>query len=153
MKIVMRDPATLKPYENNPKEHPPGQITAIAQSITNFGFDQPVVVDQNDVIVKGHGRTLAAIQLGLKSIPVIVTERSKVDVQLNRILDNHLTSRDYEHHNLSVDLTALDMSGVLASSLYSLADIPQTYAVQPRSEASLFSLVTKHKCPSCNYRW
>jgi ParB-like chromosome segregation protein Spo0J len=153
MNIIMRDPAKLIPHPNNPKLHPDEQVDAIAQSITNFGFDQPIVIDAQGVIIKGHGRRLAAMKLGMKSVPVIVSEGDKQAAKLNRILDNHLTSRDYDQYNLREDLTALNLQGALGMALFEEKDIPQQYSLVPKSEASLFSLVTKHKCPKCGYRW
>jgi len=50
------------PYNKNAKIHPDNQIDIIAESINRFKFDQPIVIDENSVIIKGHGRLLAAKQ-------------------------------------------------------------------------------------------
>jgi hypothetical protein len=55
-RIEWRDPASLTPYSNNAKTHPSEQIDKIAASIAAFGFDQPIVVDGDGVIIKGHSR-------------------------------------------------------------------------------------------------
>lgn len=70
--IVMRKVTDLKPFPNNPKEHTPAQIDAIAANIREFGFDQPALIDENDTILKGHGRHQAAPKAGRDEIPTIV---------------------------------------------------------------------------------
>lgn len=62
----------LKPFERNPNEHGQVQIDGLAAAIQQFGFLVPVVVDKRGVIADGHGRVLAAKQLGLKRVPVVV---------------------------------------------------------------------------------
>ena len=62
------------PYTRNAKQHPPEQIDQIASSIQAFGFNDPVAVDENRIIIEGHGRHLAARKLGLEKIPVIRLE-------------------------------------------------------------------------------
>ena len=57
----------LKPYAGNPKDHPPAQIAQIKASIEQFGFNVPILVDGDDVIVAGHGRVIAAGELGFKT--------------------------------------------------------------------------------------
>jgi ParB-like chromosome segregation protein Spo0J len=69
MQIDMRDLATLKPYPHNPRlnDH---AVDAVAASIRAFGFRQPIVVDEDGVIVVGSTRYKAAVQLGLQAVPV-----------------------------------------------------------------------------------
>ena len=55
----------LKPYSRNAKKHPDEQVEHIANSIREFGFRQPLVIDRDGVLVIGHGRLLAAKKLGL----------------------------------------------------------------------------------------
>ena len=56
MKITMQKIETLLPYKRNPKAHPPEQVQKIAASITEFGFLVPLVIDNESVIIAGHGR-------------------------------------------------------------------------------------------------
>lgn len=65
--IVYRDPADLIPYEMNAKKHDEQQIRDLAAAIKKRGFDQPITVDKNDVIITGHGRREAAILLDLSA--------------------------------------------------------------------------------------
>lgn len=90
-KIEMIKTEDLRPYQNNPKAHPPEQIDLITESIKEFGFQVPVLTDKDNVIMAGHGRHLAAQQLGLKTIPVIRADDLTPDqIRAYRIMDNKL---------------------------------------------------------------
>jgi len=71
MKIENINISELIPYANNAKEHPQEQIGQIASSISEFGFNDPIAIDDKNVIIEGHGRLLAAQKLGLKEVPII----------------------------------------------------------------------------------
>lgn len=64
----------LKPYEKNPRTHPAGQIEQIRKSIREFGFTNPILVDEDGLIVAGHGRLQAAQAEGLAELPAIVMD-------------------------------------------------------------------------------
>lgn len=90
-KITILPVSKLNPYENNPKEHPEKQVQQIANSIREFGFIIPIVVDKNHVIVAGHGRYEAAKLLGLKHVPTMVAHHlSDAQVRAYRLADNQL---------------------------------------------------------------
>lgn len=82
----------LLPYAGNPRTHPADQIARIAGSIARFGWTVPVLVDERSVVIAGHGRLLAAQQLGLTKVPVIRLDHlSEADARAYRIADNKLT--------------------------------------------------------------
>lgn len=90
--IVYRDPADLIPYEMNAKKHDEQQIRDLAAAIKKRGFDQPITVDKNDVIITGHGRREAAIFAGLERVPVIVRDDlSDDEVRAKRLEDMQIT--------------------------------------------------------------
>lgn len=64
----------LQPYERNARTHSSEQVAQIAASIVEFGFTNPILVDSNDGIIAGHGRLIAAQELGLKTVPVVVLD-------------------------------------------------------------------------------
>jgi len=64
--------ADLVPYAKNVKKHDAAQVAKIVESIQQFGWTQPVVIDESNVIIAGHGRRLAAIQLSIPEVPVVV---------------------------------------------------------------------------------
>jgi DNA modification methylase len=99
----------LKPYENNPKEHPPEQIDRIAMSIQEYGFTVPVVVDGDNEIIMGHGRIMAAKQLGLKEVPCIQRgDLTEGQIRGLRIADNKVAESGWDADALSVELDFLD---------------------------------------------
>lgn len=78
----------IKPYENNPRLNDKA-VDKVAASIKNFGFQAPIIVDKNHVIIAGHTRYKAAKKLGLKDVPVIVAENlSDEQVKAYRLADN-----------------------------------------------------------------
>jgi len=70
--IELRDLTDIKPNPNNAKEHPRSQIDGIVQSIREFGWNDPIAVDEDGMVLEGHGRLLAAKRLNLVRVPVIV---------------------------------------------------------------------------------
>jgi len=90
MKIEELSLASIKPYEKNPRKND-GAVDGVAESIKQFGFQQPIVVDKDNVIVAGHTRYKAAKKLGLKTVPCVrADELTKEQVKAYRILDNKL---------------------------------------------------------------
>src|SRR6202140_4384395 len=82
----------LIPYAKNPRTHSDAQIAQIAASIEAFGFNNPILVDSKAGIIAGHGRLLAARQLGLEEVPVIVLDHLTGNQKRAYILaDNKLT--------------------------------------------------------------
>ena len=67
----MLNPAKLVPYERNPMQHPPEQIDLICRSIKEYGFTIPLLIDENNMILAGHGRQTAALKMGLTQVPAV----------------------------------------------------------------------------------
>ena len=89
MKVQEMDVAAVTPYEKNPRIIPEEAVERVANSIREFGFQQPIVVDKDSVIIVGHTRLLAAKKLGLKKVPVVVaSELSPEKVKAYRLADN-----------------------------------------------------------------
>lgn len=111
MKIELWDIERLIPYEANVKIHDEKQVAKIAESIRRFGWDQPIVVDVNGVIIKGHGRRLAAISLGLDQVPVLVRDDLTEDeVKAARVADNRVAMGDIDTEMLQQELAELNIS-------------------------------------------
>ena len=96
------------PYERNNKIHDDIQIDRIANSIKEFWFTQPIVIDKNNIIIVGHGRLEWAKKLWLTVVPCIRAE-DLTDEQIKkyRILDNKLNESDYNLANLKLELDSL----------------------------------------------
>lgn len=100
--------AELKPYAKNAKLHPPKQIKQIAQSIKEYGFLVPILLTTGDEIVAGHGRILAAQQLGIDTVPAIrATDLTPTQIQAYRLLDNKIVSQEWDNDILKDELTQL----------------------------------------------
>lgn len=108
MKTVLMNPKDIKPYAGNAKKHPRKQIEQVAASIEAFGFQQPVVVDKNLVVIVGHGRLLAAQHLELEKIPVVVADLSPAQARAYRLADNKLNESDWDMDMVLADLKELD---------------------------------------------
>ena len=86
----------IKPYEKNAKKHPAKQIKQVAESIKEFGFNQPIVVDSNNVIIVGHGRFEAAKLLGLQDVPTIQVNLTEEQAKAYRLADNKLNESEWD---------------------------------------------------------
>jgi DNA modification methylase len=86
--VEVRDINTIQPYDRNPQRND-NAVDAVAKSLHEFGFRQPIVVDDNGVIIVGHTRYKAAIKLSLQKIPVhVATDLTPEQVKAYRIADN-----------------------------------------------------------------
>ena len=111
MKVANRNIAELMPYAGNAKKHDSTQIANVAESIRQFGFVQPIVIDQNGVIVIGHCRALAAEKLGMKEVPcVCVDDLTPEQVNALRIVDNKSNESPWDFDILPDELAELDLS-------------------------------------------
>jgi DNA modification methylase len=103
---------TVIPYANNTKKHPVEQINKLASMIAEYGHDVPIVVDADNVIIKGHGRLLACQKLGMTTVPVIVRDDlTPTQVKAARIADNKVAESDWDEDLLRLELTELDELG------------------------------------------
>lgn len=110
--IEWKDIAGVKPYARNAKKHDDKQVANVAESIKQFGWQQPIVCDADGVIIIGHCRLLAAKKLGLKKVPVkTVDNLSDEQVKKLRALDNKLNESDWDFDLLAEDIGKLDFSG------------------------------------------
>jgi hypothetical protein len=105
LKVKYKSTSSIKPYKNNPRKHLSKHIAEIKKSIHQFGFNNPILLDENDEIIAGHGRFYAAKELKLDKVPVIILDHLKPEEKrLYRIADNKLT----ENGQWDVDLLAIE---------------------------------------------
>lgn len=108
LNIVYRQIKDLKPYKKNAKKHNKEQVEQIANSIKEFGFTQPVIVDKNNEVVAGHGRILGAKKAGLKSVPtVMLDELTEEQIKAYRLVDNKLNESEWDYNLLDEELENL----------------------------------------------
>jgi site-specific DNA-methyltransferase (adenine-specific) len=111
MNIVQKNVNDLIPYAKNTKKHDRKQIANVAESIKQYGFVQPVVIDRDGVIVIGHCRVLGAKKLGMKEVPcVCVDDLTPEQVNALRIVDNKSNESDWDMDLLAEELPGLDLS-------------------------------------------
>ena len=112
MKVANRNLTELSPYAGNAKKHDSTQIANVAESIRQFGFVQPIVIDRDGVIVIGHCRALAAEKLGMQEVPcVCVDDLTPEQVNALRIVDNKSNESPWDFDILPDELAELDFSG------------------------------------------
>ncbi|MDQ2879090.1 MAG: ParB/Srx family N-terminal domain-containing protein [Pseudomonadota bacterium] len=81
----------LRPYARNARTHNDRQVALIAQSLETFGFNNPIIAEEDGTIIAGHGRWLAAQQLGLATVPVVrVKHLNRKKILAYRLADNRL---------------------------------------------------------------
>lgn len=113
MKIENLNIETLIPYARNPRKND-AAVDSVAASIQEFGFQQPIVLDKDRVVVVGHTRLLAAKKLGLKTVPCVIADNLTPEkIKAYRLLDNKLAEKatwDYELLELELkELPNFDM--------------------------------------------
>ena len=97
------------PYENNPRTHDKKQIQLLENSITEFDFTNPIIIDESNELLAGHGRLMAAKKLGLETVPSIQIDYLNTEQKrAYRIADNQLTIRgDWDNNLLGLELKDL----------------------------------------------
>lgn len=108
LNIVYRQIKDLKPYKKNAKKHTKEQVEKIANSIKEFGFTQPVIIDKNMSVVAGHGRILGAKKAGIKNVPTVMLEElTEEQIKAYRLVDNKLNESEWDYSLLDEELENL----------------------------------------------
>jgi ParB-like chromosome segregation protein Spo0J len=112
MKVEWRPISSIKPYPNNPRVND-AAVDAVAASIKEFGWRQPVVVDEEGTVIVAHTRLLAAIKLGLTEVPVhVAVGLTPAQVKAYRIADNQsATLSQWDNEKLPIELAELQGMG------------------------------------------
>ena len=145
IKIVMKKIKDITPYWNNPRKNEKA-IDAVMNSIDEFGFKNPIIIDKDGVIISGHTRRLAAIKLGMKEVPCIVgSHLSEAQVKAFRLADNRVS----EIATWDDDLLKEEMKNVLDMDLdiYGF-DIGTVEDIMQEETG-----IKTHKCPKCGCEW
>lgn len=163
MEIIEKKVEDLIPYENNPRKND-SAVQFVANSIKEFGFKVPVVIDKGNTIVCGHTRLKAAQQLGLETVPcVIADDLSEEQIKAFRLADNktsEFASWDFEKLELEMQeieagLANLNMEDFgFGSSGINSAEIDDLFdeeSQRPKKEVT--PAVVHCKCPECGTEW
>lgn len=130
----------VKPYQNNPRKNQ--AVAKVAQSIKDFGFQQPIVVDKDMVVIVGHTRLLGAKKLGLEHVPVVIADLDDAKTKAYRIADNRVNEdsgwdngllQDELNKLLDYDID-LSMTGFTNDELDSLFNKEEIDFIEPVAE-------------------
>lgn len=159
MEIIYKKVDELIPYINNARTHNDEQVSQICASINEYGFTNPILIDEKNSIIAGHGRLLAAKKLKMKEVPCIVlcglTEAQKKayiiadnKMALNAGWDLNLLSLEFENlKELDVDL---NLTGFSADEIENLLGENTDIEDNDYEEQELKENNTRlHKCPEC----
>ena len=159
MEIIYKKINELKPYENNSRTHDESQIKQICESIKEYGWTNPVLIDEKGMIIAGHGRVEAGKKLDIKEVPCIVlsglTEAQKKayviadnKMALNAGWDFNLLSLELENlKELDFDL---ELTGFSADEIDGLLSTNEDIENNDYEEQDLKENNTQlHKCPEC----
>ena len=163
MKIELWPVDKPLPYARNARKIPQSAIDKVAASIKEFGWQQPIVVDVNRVIVVGHVRLLAAKQLGEKRVPVhVATGLTPGQIKAFRLMDNRSHQESGWDMELlgreMAELQALDidvsLTGFDAEEISKFLDSTGSDGKPPESFREYDETIpTEHECPKCGYTW
>jgi site-specific DNA-methyltransferase (adenine-specific) len=157
MEIEKINTDEVKPYENNAKLHPPEQIEQIKKSIKEFGNNDPIAIDENNIIIEGHGRYQALKELGFKEIEVIkLTHLNEQQKKAYILAHNKLTMNtgfDFDTLNLELDsILDFDMSDFGFTLDFQKQD--QMISDSKEFDTNEFSDEKfECECPRCGFRW
>ena len=137
MQIIETPMSEIRPYKRNAKKHDAKQVANVAESIRQYGFVQPIVVDGDGVIVIGHCRYAAAKELGMTTVPcVCVDDLTPAQVDALRIVDNKTNESPWDFDLLSADLPNLDLSAFdFDFGIPSMEESADEESVEPEDQA------------------
>src|SRR3990167_11138882 len=127
----------IKPYEKNAKKHPSKQVEQIANSIKEFGFNQPIVVDKQGVIIVGHGRYEAAKALNLLTVPTLEVDLTEEQAKAYRLADNKLNESEWD-----MGLAIEELKG-LSDELFDLTGFDKDLLISPDEQDDVIPATPK----------
>ena len=157
MKLETRSVASLIPYVNNARTHDEHQVTLLASSIKEFKFCNPVLIDEQNGIIAGHGRVQAAQKLGITEVPTItLSHLSETQKKAYMLADNRLAENaGWNIEMLKIELTGLDdfdisILGFDESELKDILDEMEFSPVSEDEQGKLDEITPFYvTCPHC----
>ncbi len=148
MKVINKNIEDLKPYENNPRFNDDA-VELVKNSIEKFGFKVPMVIDKKNTKVTGHTRYKAALELGLKEVPVVIADDlNEEQIKAFRLADNKVSEKsiwnfellDEELNDLDMDMEEFGFEKIESIDLDSFFE-DNNVVKEPK--------ITMIKCPHC----
>lgn len=160
MNIVEKHITDIRPYEKNPRKNDDA-VKYVAASIKQFGWKVPIVIDKDGVIVAGHTRYKAALELNIKEVPcVIADDLTPEQIKAYRLADNKVAEKafwDFDLLDEELDgIFDLDMSDFGFNISFDDEDVEQVEnedKVPTEFRAFDEDTPTSHRCPRCGYEW
>lgn len=150
--IIYKDIDNLIPYVNNSRTHSDEQVMQIASSIKEFGFTNPILIDEQGGVIAGHGRVLAGKKLGLKEVPTI-TLVGLTDAQKKAyvIADNKLAlNAGWDFETLKYEIECLEELNFDVDELDKIMAMPDFEPATLEEQGKLDELEPKWVCcPKC----
>ena len=142
LKVERRPIAALKPYARNPRTHSPRQVQQIADSIREFRFTNPILIDADGGVIAGHGRLTAAKLLGIERVPTIrLDHMSEAQKRAYVLADNKLAENaGWDRELLALELqylSELDLDFDLTITGFEAADIDVRFKASIRADATM----------------
>lgn len=155
MEILDMPVSEIVPYENNPRNNE-AAVEKVMKSIQEFGFKVPIVVDSDHIVLAGHTRLLAAKELGMKTVPVIVAaDLDEARAKAFRLADNKVSEfSSWDFDKLDEELAGLACLDVLDMSEFGFADTPDiNWDDTPDLNSDNYEEPEKAKlqCPNCGH--
>ena len=143
MEITYRNIDDLIPYENNPRFNDDA-VEYVANSIKEFGFKVPIIIDKDDVIVAGHTRLKACRKLGIQKVPCVTADNlTDEQVAAFRIIDNKTAEAAlWDYEKLEQELQQLDIDMTLFGFYYSKD-------IEPFDMDLIGNDYVEYECPAC----
>lgn len=145
--------AELIPYSNNARTHSDEQVAKLAASIKEFGFNNPVLIDEQNGIVAGHGRVMAARKLGLLTVPCLVLDHlSDAQRRAYVLADNRLAlDASWDQQLLGIEIERLMTDGFDLSLTGFDPEEINAGDDEPEDEAEAATPKERAVCPKCGY--
>ena len=149
MEIVEKKLSELKPYKNNPKRHSKEQIDYLANSLTEFGWKQPLVIEPDGTIIAGHGRYLAAKELAKadkqwNKVPCVLADDLTEDqMRAYRLVDNRVFEDDYDLELEFAEMQEIELDlGDFGVEVFDMNEIEEVDAYDAENDGSEFFSAT-----------
>ena len=160
MKITDVKIQNIKPYHDNPRVNNDA-IDVVKKSLEEFGFQQPLVLDKDNVIIVGHTRFEAAKKLGIKKVPVQIANLNKNQAKAYRIADNRLNEDakwdnellNFEISNLIENNYGIDSIGFESVELENILKNTEEKDLEENFKEIDSELETSKTCPKCGFEF
>jgi ParB/RepB/Spo0J family partition protein len=150
MNILQKSISDIKPYSRNPRKKL--NLDKIVESIRNYGWQQPIVVDRAGVIIAGHSRYEAAKILECKEIPVLIADLSPEKAKAYRIADNKTNQySEWDYSLLNKEFTdLLDINMDLEMTGFDTKELEDFFTFDKEDDVA--KIKTEKSCPSCGVK-